>query len=147
MKIFKNITIYVMALLYLYVGFKHFIDTEFFVAIVPPFIKWKKEVVFLSGLIEIILGILLFFRKTRKFSALAIIVLLILVFPANIYLYISDTTREMLSISKKQALIRIPFQIPLIIISYWHSLEIYSKKLSIISIALFIPTIVYFVSI
>ena len=43
MKIFKNITIYVMALLYLYVGFKHFIDTEFFVAIVPPFIKWTKK--------------------------------------------------------------------------------------------------------
>ena len=52
-----------MALLYLYVGFKHFIDTEFFVTIVPPFIKWKKEVVILSGLVEMILGILLLFAK------------------------------------------------------------------------------------
>ena len=134
-----------MALLYSYVGVKHFIDTEFFLAIVPPFIKCKKEVVLLSGLIEIILGILLLFKKTRKLSAKAIIVLLIIVFPANIYLYVSDIAREILSISKKQALFRMPFQIPLIIIAYWHSTTIHSKKLSIICCALFVPTIIYFV--
>ena len=44
-ELFKNITIYVMSILYVYVGFKHFLHTEFFVTIVPPFIKWKKEVV------------------------------------------------------------------------------------------------------
>ena len=122
-----------MGLLYVIVGVKHFTNTDFFVAIVPPIINWKEEVVLVSGLIEVILGILLFFNQTRKLAAWGIILLLIAVFPANIYLYLSEIPREALSISKNQALFRIPFQIPLIIIAYWHSKETHSKQLSIVS--------------
>ncbi len=136
-----------MSLLYIIVGIKHFINIDFFITIVPPFINWKKEAVILSGFIEIILGILLLFNQTRKLAAFGIILLLIVVFPANIYLYLSENARETLSISKNQALLRIPFQIPLIIISYWHSKNKHSKKLSLICIILFIPTIIYFISI
>ena len=81
------------------------------------------------------------------FLSCIIILLLISVFPANIYLYVSETAREMLSVSKGQALFRIPFQIPLIIIAYWHSTETHSKELSIICSGLFIPTIIYFITI
>ena len=136
-----------MSLLYVIVGVKHFTNTDFFVAIVPPIINWKEEVVLVSGLIEVILGILLFFNQTKKLAAWGIILLLIAVFPANIYLYLSEIPREALSISKNQALFRIPFQIPLIIIAYWHSKETHSKQLSIVSGGLFIPTIIYFITI
>ena len=146
MKVFKNITIYIISLLYIIVGIKHFIDTEFFIAIVPPYINFKKEVVLISGLLEVTLAILLLFHQTRKFAAWGIISLLIAVFPANIYLYISETPREILDISKNQALLRMPFQIPLIIIAYWHSKELHSKRFSIFCIGLFIPTIIYFIT-
>ena len=136
-----------MSLLYVTVGVKHFTNTDFFVTIVPPIINWKKEAVLISGFIEVILGVLLLFNKTRKLAAWGIILLLIAVFPANIYLYTSEVAREALSISKGQALFRIPFQIPLIIIAYWHSKEIHSKQLSIICSVLFIPTIIYFITI
>ena len=136
-----------MSLLYVIVGIKHFTNTDFFVTIVPPIINCKEEVVLVSGLIEVILGLLLLFNQTRKFAAWGIILLLIAVFPANIYLYLSEIARDTLSISKNQALYRLPFQIPLIIISYWHSKEIHSKQLSIICCGLFIPTIIYFITI
>ena len=136
-----------MSLLYIIVGVKHFINPDFFVTIVPPIISWKEEAVLVSGFIEVLLGILLLFNQTRKLAAWGIILLLIAVLPANIYLYISEIPREILSISKSQALFRIPFQIPLIIISYWHSKEIHSKQLSIICSGLFIPTIIYFITI
>jgi len=136
-----------MSLLYITVGVKHFINPDFFVTIVPPIINWKEEAVLVSGFIEVLLGILLLFNQTRKLAAWGIILLLIAVLPANIYLYISEIPREILSISKSQALFRIPFQIPLIIISYWHSKEIHSKQISIISSGLFIPTIIYFITI
>jgi len=129
------------------IGVKHFTNTDFFVAIVPPIINWKEEAVLISGLFEVILGVLLLFNQTRKLAAWGTILLLISVFPANIYLYISETAREMLSISKGQALFRMPFQIPLIIIAYWHSTETHSKQLSIICSGLFIPTIIYFITI
>ena len=136
-----------MSLLYITVGVKHFINPDFFVTIVPPIISWKEEAVLVSGFVEVLLGILLLFNQTRKLAAWGIILLLIAVLPANIYLYISEIPREILSISKSQALFRIPFQIPLIIISYWHSKEIHSKQLSIICSGLFIPTIIYFITI
>ena len=136
-----------MSLLYVIVGVKHFTNTDFFVTIVPPIINCKEEVVLVSGLIEVIFGILLLFSQTRKLAAWGIILLLIAVFPANVYLYLSEIARETLSISKNQALYRMPFQIPLMIISYWHSKETHSKQLSILCSGLFIPTIIYFITI
>lgn len=135
-----------MSFLYIIVGIKHFVDIEYFVSIVPNYISWKKEAVFISGFFEILLGILLLFHKTRKIAAWGIIMLLIAVFPANIYLYVSEIPRDILNISKIDALIRMPFQIPLIIISYWHSKKISSKIFSKTCIILFIPTIIYFIS-
>tara|TARA_B100001142_G_scaffold224408_1_gene222535 strand:- start:6474 stop:6884 length:411 start_codon:yes stop_codon:yes gene_type:complete len=136
-----------MSLLYITVGVKHFISPDFFLTIVPPIIKWKEEAVLLSGFIEVILGILLLFNQTRKLASWGIILLLIAVFPSNIYLYLSEIPRETLNISKSQALFRIPFQIPLMIISYWHSKEIHSKQFSIICSGLFTATIIYFITI
>ena len=136
-----------MSLLYIIVGLNHFTNTNFFVAIVPPIIDWKQEVVLISGVIEVLLGILLLFNQTRKFAAWGIILLLITVFPANIYLYISDFPRDIIGISKDQALFRLPFQIPLMIIAYWHTKEKNSKEFSIICSILFIPTIIYFITI
>ena len=129
------------------IGVKHFTNTDFFVAIVPQIIKSKEEAVLISGVIELTLGVLLLFNQTRRLAAWGIILLLIAVFPANIYLYISDFARDTIGISKNQALLRLPFQIPLMTIAYWHTKEKYSKKLSIICSILFIPTIIYFITI
>ena len=146
MKIIKEVTILLISILYITVGLNHFIKPNFFLEIVPPIIPFKLEVVFISGFFEIILGVLVLFKKTRKLASLLIIVLLVVVFPANIYLYLSETPRLSLNITKSQALFRMPFQLSLIIISYWHSRDDNSKTFSIISIILFIPTIIYFIT-
>ena len=115
-------------------------------AIMPPMIPLHKECVLISGFFEVLFGVLILFKRTRTLGSWGIIVLLICVFPANIYLYLSDIAQESLQISKKQALIRMPFQIPLIIIAYWHGMKKENKLLSYISIILFIPTILYFIT-
>ena len=43
------------------------------------------EVVYISGVIEILLGLLLLLPETRKLAAWGLILLLLAVFPANIY--------------------------------------------------------------
>ena len=144
---FKIFSIYTIALFYISAGVTHFTNYDFFEAIVPPVLVFKSEIVYVSGVIEIVLGLLLFFKKTRHKAAWGIILLLILVFPANLYLYFSDVPREALGISINQALIRLPFQIPLLIIAYWHSTDKSSKKFSILCTFLFIMTVIYFLSI
>ena len=144
---FKIFSIYTIALFYISAGVTHFTNYDFFEALVPPVLVFKSEIVYLSGVIEIVFGLLLFFKKTRYKAAWGIFLLLIIVFPANLYLYFSDVPREALGISINQAFIRLPFQIPLLIIAYWHSIEKSSKKFSILCTFLFILTVIYFLSI
>ena len=146
MNYIKLITVYALAILYIVVGITHFTNPDFFIPLVPPSLIYLEELVFISGFVEVMMGVMLFFKRSRKLGAIITIILLFAVFPANIYLYLSDIPREILDISKKQALYRLPFQAPLIIIAYWHSLEKSSRLFSFFCCAMFIPTIIYFVS-
>ena len=142
----KLITIYSLSLLYVFVGVKHFNDVDFFLVIVPPYIKFPLLAVYISGFFEIIFGLLLIPTSTRKFAGIGIIVLLISVFPANIYLYTSEVPQKIYGITKNDALLRLPFQLPLILLAYWHYKEKTSKTFDIFSIFIFIPTIIYFLT-
>ena len=146
MNYIKLTTVYALAILYIVVGITHFTNPHFFISLVPPSLIYLKELVFISGFVEVVMGVLLFFKSSRKLGAIITIILLLAVFPANIYLYLSDTPRNILDISKNQALFRLPFQAPLIIIAYWHSIEKSSKRFSFFCTAIFIPTIIYFVN-
>lgn len=142
----KIITVYSLSILYIIVGVKHFTDVDFFLVIVPPYIKFPLLAVYISGFFEIVFGLLLIPRSTRKFAGIGIIVLLISVFPANIYLYISEVPQKIYGITKNDALLRLPFQLPLILLAYWHSKEKTSKTFDLFSIFVFIPTIIYFLT-
>ena len=61
MKYFKLFTIYFMSIAYTYVGVRHFIDPDFFLAIMPNYLSFHLEIVYISGIAEIIFGVLLFF--------------------------------------------------------------------------------------
>ena len=146
MNYIKLITVYSLAILYISVGITHFTNPDFFIPLVPPSLIFLKELVFISGFIEVLMGVMLFFKSSRKLGAIVTIILLLAVFPANIYLYLSENPQNILGISKNQALFRLPFQVPLIIIAYWHSMEKSSKRFSLFCCTIFIPTIIYFIS-
>ena len=128
MKKYKLITIYILGSLYIFVGISHFTNSDFFI-IIMPYLFHIIFFIYLTGFLEIIFGLMIFFKRSRFYSAWGIFILLILVFPANIHLYMSSHVQEILSITKLDALIRLPFQIPLIILSFWHSKEFNSRFL------------------
>ena len=144
---FKLLTIYVMSIMYIFIGIRHFYDPQYFLHIVPPQLPFKLFLVYVTGLIEIIGGAAILSSKTRRAGALLLIFLLVIVFPANIYLYISETSQNLLGITKTDALIRMPLQIPLIILAYWHSKKNHPAWVVYISSIVFIPTIIYFLTI
>ena len=144
---YKLLTIYVMSIMYIFIGIRHFTDPQYFLDIIPPQLPSKLFLVYFTGLIEIVGGAAILSPKTRKAGAYLLIFLLVSVFPANIYLYISETPQNLLGISKKDALIRMPFQIPLILLAFWHSKENHPNWVALVSSLVFIPTIIYFLSI
>ena len=121
MRYFKLITIYFMSIAYAYVGVRHFIDPDFFLAIMPNYLTFHLEFVYLSGIAEVVLGLMLLSKKTRKMGSIGLIILLILVFPANIHLVQSELSQSLLGVTKSQSIYRLPFQGLLISIAYWHS--------------------------
>jgi uncharacterized membrane protein len=78
-----------MALLYFCAGINHFLHPQTYLDIMPHWLPWHKEMNYASGAIEIILSILLLFKKTRRLAAFGLIALLIAVFPANIQMMIN----------------------------------------------------------
>jgi len=123
MFILKKTTIYIMSFFYVNVGIKHFIDPQWFLYIIPPYLSSiGLELVYISGLFEIILGILLLFKKYRQITAYGIILLLIAVYPANIYLAFNELPQQQIGISSFAASwVRLPIQFILIGIAYFHS--------------------------
>ena len=144
---YKRLTIYVMSIMYVFIGIRHFTDPQYFLDIIPPQLPSKLFLVYFTGLIEVVGGAAILSTKSRKAGAYLLIFLLVSVFPANIYLYVSETPQSLLGISQKDALIRMPFQIPLILLAYWHSKKNHPKWVVYLSSLVFPPTIIYFLSI
>ena len=141
---YKLLTIYAMSIMYIFIGIRHFTDPQYFLDIVPPQLPSKLFLVYFTGLIEVVGGAAILSTKSRKAGAYLLIFLLVSVFPANIYLYVSETPQSLLGISQKDALIRMPFQIPLILLAYWHSKKNHPKWVAYLSSLVFPPTIIYF---
>ena len=120
----KRLSIYSLGLGYLMIGINHFLDPDFFLKIMPPYLPWHLELVYISGAFEIVLGLSLMISKLRKYAAWGIILLLIAVYPANIYLAFNEAPQKALDISPFLASwVRLPIQFVLLGFAYWHSKE------------------------
>lgn len=82
--------VYLMGGLYFLAGLYHFVNPKFYLKIMPPYLPGHEFFVAVSGVAEVILGVLLFIPATRSWAAWGIILLLIAVFPANLYMAYGD---------------------------------------------------------
>lgn len=74
-----------LALFFIVAGIAHFISPAPYLAIVPYYLPWPAAMVALSGVAEILGGLGVCFRSTRRTAGWWLIGLLIAVFPANIH--------------------------------------------------------------
>ena len=115
----KTASLIAMALLYIAAGRAHFTSTDFYLKIMPPYLPWHLELVYLSGAIEIALGVGLLIPATRVAAAWGVIALLIAVFPANVYHLTSGGAGT--GFPRWALWARLPFQAVLIAWAYWHT--------------------------
>ena len=118
-KLQKSILIIISSIFYTIVGVKHFIEPDYFLSIIPPYLPFHIELVYISGFFEILFGLMILFPKYRYYGSIGLIFLLIAVFPANIYLAQSKEAQEAIGASQQIAIWRLPIQGILIWIAYW----------------------------
>jgi len=97
----------VFAALFVLGGAGHFVAPDFYLRIMPPYLPYHRALVFVSGVFEIALGVLLLFPRFSKLAAWGLIALLIAVFPANIYVY---QNQQMFALHPLLPLLRLPMQ-------------------------------------
>ena len=104
----------IFGIFFSYAGIMHLIKPDFFKHFIPNFLP-KRTVNYIFGIIEIALGVGLFFSQSAKEAALGIFILMWFFLPIHLW----DLTKERPAIgSKKLAIVRIPLQFLLLYLSY-----------------------------
>ncbi len=114
----KSASRYLLAIFMVGAGCMHFVRPDFYLKIMPPYLPFHLELVYLSGLCEALCGVLLLVRRSSRLAAWGIFALLIAVFPANIYLY---QHQELLPAPGWLHLMRLPLQGVFLLWAYWHT--------------------------
>ncbi len=118
MRHFKAASKYLLAMFMIAAGSIHFANPAFFLKIMPPYLPLHKELVLLSGVFELVLGILLLVPQTSRKAAWGIVALLVAVFPANLYLY---QHQDILPASPIIHFLRLPLQGVFILWAFWNA--------------------------
>src|SRR5687768_10295606 len=104
----------VLAALFAFAGTMHFIIPEQYMAIMPPALPLHRELVYLSGVLEIAGGIGLLVRRTRRAAGIGLILLLIAVWPANLQMLLNARAAGASATAQTLLFLRLPLQLLLI---------------------------------
>ncbi|PKP24929.1 MAG: hypothetical protein CVU03_10355 [Bacteroidetes bacterium HGW-Bacteroidetes-2] len=107
---------YLMAVIYILAGIHHFRKPKLYERIIPPYIPAHKSMVILSGIAEMVLGLMLLIPENQHIAAWGIILMLILFFTVHIYMLQEE--KAALKLPKWVLFLRIPLQILLIFWAY-----------------------------
>lgn len=112
----QKIGLALAAILYVVAGALHFIKTDAYLRIMPPYIPWHLAMVRISGVCEILGGLGLLLPQTRRAAVWGLIALLIAVFPANVYMVTNPIEAGAASIAPILRWGRLPLQL---LLGWW----------------------------
>src|SRR5690606_12749446 len=72
------------AIAYIIIGVVHLVTPEKLTYMIPDFLPYPEALVYISGVMEIVLAVLLLIPRYQRWAGWLIIGLLVAVFPANI---------------------------------------------------------------
>ncbi len=112
-----KILIYAYVVFFVGAGINHFLQPQFYDSIVPSFIPFPRFVHQFTGLIEIVLPLFLL-TKYRKEAALLMIIFLVLIYGANLYVWINNLPYGGRYFSTQQHIFRFFLQVVYIYLTY-----------------------------
>ena len=112
-----KVLIYVYIIFFIAAGLNHFLNPHFYDGIVPEFIPFPRFVHQFTGVLEIVIPLFLL-TKFRKEAALLMIIFLILIYGANLYVWIYDLPYGRTYFSNQQHFFRFLLQLLYIYVTY-----------------------------
>ena len=112
--------LFLMSLLYILAGLNHFKNPKLYLKIIPDYLPNPSLLNQLSGLIEIIFGVLLLFSFSQKLAAWGIILMLLSFYMTHIYMI--QNKKASMNLPKAFLYLRLFLQIGLIYWAYQYTL-------------------------
>ena len=91
-------------------GLNHFRDPGFYLVMMPPVLPFHLALIYISGVLEVLGGLLVLPPATRRAAGWGLIALLVAVFPANIYAAVAHVQLPGTPITPLLLWLRLPFQ-------------------------------------
>ena len=82
----RRIALIGLTLFFVAAGIGHFVNTDFYLSIMPPYLPAHLELVYVSGVFEILGGLAVLPLPTRRLAGYGLMALLLAIFPANIHM-------------------------------------------------------------
>lgn len=116
----RTLSRYALTTVMVAMGVLHFVADDIFVQIVPHALPWPMGLVWISGVFEIALGLLLIPQATRRLAGYGLVALFVAVFPANVYMAMENIQVQGLPswLTQPSPLalwLRLPFQVVFIV--------------------------------
>ena len=113
----RKLALLALSAFFVVAGANHFVNPDFYVAIMPPYLPAHLALVHVSGVFEILGGLGVLVPAVRALAGWGLVLLLVAVFPANLHMALHP---ELFSDLPTFALYaRLPVQILFIAWAYW----------------------------
>lgn len=113
----RRVALILLALFWVGAGINHFVHPAFYLRIMPPWLPAHAELVWLSGVAEVVAGVAVLVPRLRSAAGWGLIALLVAVFPANIHM--AANPDQFADISRVTLYARLPFQLLFIWWAWW----------------------------
>lgn len=113
-----------LAAMLIVTGIAHFTSTDLMVETIPDFLPLKREIVYLTGVLELLAVAGLLIDKTAKLTAVLLIIFFLAVLPANIVGSLKQVNLGGTENGAMYLFFRVPLQIFFIFWTYYFGIRI-----------------------
>ena len=113
----KNLGLAIVFLFFMGGGITHFSDPAFYESIMPPWIGFHTEIVYISGIFEILGAVGILLPPLRQWAGNGLILLVICVTPANIHMWLNPDLFP--DVPPAFLTIRLVLQVGLLLLIWW----------------------------
>jgi uncharacterized membrane protein len=125
---FKYLGLAIVFLWFAVGGVLHFVAPQAFVRVVPPYVPFPLEVVYVTGVMELLGAAALWFPKWRRWAGNALFVFTLCVTPANVYMWMNP--QLFADVSETVLGVRLIIQGLLLACIWWSTREVRAEQAS-----------------
>ena len=112
-----------LAVMLIVTGVAHFTSTNLMIEMMPDFMPYKRETVYLTGVLELLAVVGLLIDKTAKLTAVLLIIFFCAVLPANIIGSLKQVNLGGMENGAMYLFFRVPLQVFFILWAYYFGIR------------------------